>query len=339
MDEPSLQTTVTASVVLAITLSVLWHQGVFSRRAFADAPPRRGGLLFVDLIIVLGLLMVGQSLAQAAAFTLGLVPDDEQGRLAAAMLAGNVGFLPAGAYVLYRGATALEGGLAAFGFGVGGSWWTTLRVTVLGTIAVFVLVLATSALSLQLSLWLGEPAPAIAHEVLRVLRLDPTSAAALLLIFGAVVLAPLVEELLFRGMLQTWLLHTGWFNSRWAVILTASVLFAAVHISLMMVPREAASETTAAPAAQLAQVEADDAEAESAPTDADNGEPAADAEQEAEDEQPEERVFAWPAMPGLFVLAVALGYLYERTGSLWPPIIVHALFNAFNVAIVLNLPA
>jgi membrane protease YdiL (CAAX protease family) len=37
----------------------------------------------------------------------------------------------------------------------------------------------------------------------------------------------------------------------------------------------------------------------------------------------------------LAVLAVGLGILRERTGSVLAPIIVHALFNAFNVAITL----
>lgn len=43
----------------------------------------------------------------------------------------------------------------------------------------------------------------------------------------------------------------------------------------------------------------------------------------------------WHALPGLAVLGVMLGWLYEKTGSLWPAVIVHAGFNAFNVAMVL----
>ncbi len=46
-----------------------------------------------------------------------------------------------------------------------------------------------------------------------------------------------------------------------------------------------------------------------------------------------------PALAALFVLAIAFGWLYERTGSLWPGILVHALFNAFNLAIALLLLA
>lgn len=45
----------------------------------------------------------------------------------------------------------------------------------------------------------------------------------------------------------------------------------------------------------------------------------------------------WVAVPALFVLSLSFGFLYERTGSLWPPILVHAAFNAINVAYVLAL--
>jgi membrane protease YdiL (CAAX protease family) len=33
------------------------------------------------------------------------------------------------------------------------------------------------------------------------------------------------------------------------------------------------------------------------------------------------------ALPALFVLAIFLGYAYERSGCLWPPILMHVLFN------------
>lgn len=39
------------------------------------------------------------------------------------------------------------------------------------------------------------------------------------------------------------------------------------------------------------------------------------------------------AVPSLFVLAVVMGYNYERTGRLLAPILIHALFNAANLAL------
>lgn len=46
-------------------------------------------------------------------------------------------------------------------------------------------------------------------------------------------------------------------------------------------------------------------------------------------------VTQWQTLPALFVLGGMLGWMYEKTGSLWPCIILHACFNALNVGIVL----
>lgn len=42
-----------------------------------------------------------------------------------------------------------------------------------------------------------------------------------------------------------------------------------------------------------------------------------------------------PSVPGLTVLAVMLCLLYERTGSLWSNIIVHATFNTISIVMLL----
>jgi len=46
----------------------------------------------------------------------------------------------------------------------------------------------------------------------------------------------------------------------------------------------------------------------------------------------------WWEMPSIFVLAIALGYVYERTGNLWACITLHALFNCTEIALFLMLP-
>lgn len=45
-----------------------------------------------------------------------------------------------------------------------------------------------------------------------------------------------------------------------------------------------------------------------------------------------------PSLGGLFILAVALALVYEYTGSLWAPILMHALFNGMTVVIALLAP-
>ncbi len=42
------------------------------------------------------------------------------------------------------------------------------------------------------------------------------------------------------------------------------------------------------------------------------------------------------ALPVLLALSVAMGVLYERTGSLMVPVMVHVAFNAFNIAMALH---
>jgi membrane protease YdiL (CAAX protease family) len=41
---------------------------------------------------------------------------------------------------------------------------------------------------------------------------------------------------------------------------------------------------------------------------------------------------SWTNFGVLFVLGVALGYLYERTGNLWACMVLHGLFNGANLA-------
>ncbi len=45
-----------------------------------------------------------------------------------------------------------------------------------------------------------------------------------------------------------------------------------------------------------------------------------------------------PAFAGLFVLAVALTIIYEFTGALWAPMLMHALFNATSLILSLTWP-
>ncbi len=45
----------------------------------------------------------------------------------------------------------------------------------------------------------------------------------------------------------------------------------------------------------------------------------------------------WAFMPPLFVLAVGLGYVYERTGNLWGTIVAHSVFNGLQIILALKL--
>lgn len=92
-----------------------------------------------------------------------------------------------------------------------------------------------------------------------------------LVIFFAVIVVPIFEEILFRGLLQSML--TGFIGRPWPAILIASFAFTSMH--------------------------------------------------------------PWMHFPALFVLSIALGYAYERSGSLLRPIFIHTIFNATSITLAL----
>jgi membrane protease YdiL (CAAX protease family) len=131
------------------------------------------------------------------------------------------------------------------------------------------------------------------HPVIQAMKMEPALWRDVLLCVTAGVIAPVAEEIFFRGLLQTALIQRGWgllvpqglsgatdrgyapsAVHRWGAILLASAAFAAVH-------------------------QADQ-------------------------------------MPIIFVLAVALGYVYERTGNLWAAIFLHMAFNGLNLTMFIR---
>jgi membrane protease YdiL (CAAX protease family) len=129
------------------------------------------------------------------------------------------------------------------------------------------------------------------HEELELITAYPKLPLQILIVILAVVIAPLLEEMLFRGFFQTAIRSVWEFRNlngaspasscrktgagAWPSILISSGLFAIVHAN----PGH------------------------------------------------------WPA---LFVLAVCLGYTYEKSGSLFRPIFIHSFFNAATIIAVLT---
>ena len=111
------------------------------------------------------------------------------------------------------------------------------------------------------------------HEELQKITTHTQLPLRMLVIITAVIMAPVLEEALFRGLFQTMI--RSFLIKPWPSIAISSMIFAMVH---------------------------------------------ANAEH-------------WPA---LFVLALCLGYSYEKSGSLFQPIFIHCLFNAISITAVLN---
>jgi membrane protease YdiL (CAAX protease family) len=138
-----------------------------------------------------------------------------------------------------------------------------------------------------------------------------------LLVFSAVVAAPVVEELLFRGLVQPWLARRPWGG---VVGLAAALLMpltlqgfriTTVVFVLLLVPpfllvwRQGRSPVAGAvfgTSLFWAMMHAN----------------------------------VWPTPVPLFVLGLVLGFLAYRTQSLVAPLVLHALFNGVGCLILLN---
>ena len=121
---------------------------------------------------------------------------------------------------------------------------------------------------------------AIAHDLLAMIVDAPGDPWVWVLIGTAVVLAPITEELLYRGVLQSGLV--GLTGHRWVGVVCASLVFTAIHLSV--VPEGGRH-----------------------------------------------------ALVQLFALGVVMGLAFERTKRIGVPILMHALFNAYNVALAIAL--
>lgn len=120
------------------------------------------------------------------------------------------------------------------------------------------------------------------HEQLELITAYPRWQLRILIFIVAAVIAPVLEEMMFRGLFQTVirsLLETrdSKLESRyhaWIAIFISSGLFSMVHGNV-------------------------------------------------------------PHWPALFLLGLCLGYAYEKSGSLFRPIFIHAIFNAITITFVL----
>ena len=136
-------------------------------------------------------------------------------------------------------------------------------------LVVYPLILAIQAVTQQLS---GNNDDS--QEIVRYFLEHPDLKHRLAVILMAVIVAPVAEEIIFRGYFYGVIRK---FSGRIPAILISSLLFAAIHVHL-------------------------------------------------------------PSAPGLFILAITLCLLYERTGSLWGNITMHAAFNASTIVVLILWP-
>lgn len=268
----------TTPVLALVVIALLARRGCFSQRAFRNAPSRDTPLVLADLAVAL-LLLVGLGLAAPVvgqAVGLGDPSESAAGRRAMYVLLYQfMTQLPVVLYVLFRASTAPEG-LTRLGLACHRPR-RDLRLAGWGLLIGVILVQGVTAVVMLVAELFSWSMPTLGHDLLAVLVDTHSRLAAFLILASALVGAPLLEEVIYRGLVQSALLSHMGQTARWPAILGAALLFGGIHAGAA----------------------------------------------------------AWHALPGLVVLGVVLGWLYERTGSLLPPVLVHFGFNLLNVLLAL----
>ncbi len=241
------------------------------RTALADSPPRRNRLAPYAPFIPFAIWLVGTALLQVLTRQIiGSLPG-WQGTFMD-NLVFCLGAAVTVAVILLIARFTFARGLRGFGLrprtiprdlGWAAIYLLGIMPVVLGMIAITIYIGKTIG---------GQNFEMPRHVGLELITDSPALPLQILIIFLAVVIAPLVEEMLFRGMIQTTL--RSYVRRPWPAIILTSILFASVHANATH----------------------------------------------------------WPA---LFALAMGLGYSYEKSGSLFRPIFMHALFNGLTIAAAL----
>jgi len=235
----------------------------------ANRPADWPVLLVVGLVVLLS-----QPIGAGTAFAVFALTPEQRASLPGVALGAVGGYLTA--FCALIGAGFLLPGLIKR---LGAGWrgrdcvWGLVGIALAAPMVVFLGQIAL-ALAGLIARWSGSvPPQANAHATLRLLVGDETWSSGWwwALVAAVVIGAPIVEEVVYRGLLQSACrAATG---SRWWAVLIASGVFVLMHASV--------------------------AEAH--------------------------------ALVVLFALSLAFGVAYERTGRLWVPITMHAVFNAGNL--------
>lgn len=265
-------------------LALLAWRGCLRRDALAAGPSRRVGLVPADLLVGLGLMILGpaliaQLLPMATPADGAAEPDvlTSAGRILLVQASGQG--LPV-LYLLWR-AGSVPRGLRLIGV-IPAKPGRDLVWGVLGFLAAVPLVFATIQAAVLIGELFGQEAPVLAHDMLKMLVNSDSRLGSVLIVVSAVLVAPILEEAIFRGIVQSVMVEVAGEAKRWGVVFIAAFVFAIIHANT------ATWEN-------------------------------------------------WQALPGLFVLGLVLGWLYERSGSLWPSVLVHMSFNVLNIVMALSM--
>jgi membrane protease YdiL (CAAX protease family) len=198
---------------------------------------------------------------------------------------------------------------------------------VLGVLAFLVLAPPVYALQLLLVTWFESH-----HPLVDLLKEDPQPALVMACAISAVVAAPIAEEYLFRGMMQSWLEWLAVWNDRWG----------------SESPREIVVGQAGAGPAAKGPIKRPPATSQPNPLMYGRVPESADAWDDAMVQAEQASATWWPLVASavlfallhashgpdwipLFFFAIGLGYLYRQTRRLLPCIVVHFLLNACSL--------
>lgn len=146
----------------------------------------------------------------------------------------NGSALLATAVCLLLAARQFEGGMRGFLFGRARPG-VVLLWTVGLTVVACAVCQAVLFVTVILFRWAAPEYELAEHSVIEILQDGSLGRTVLVLSWlGAAVIAPVAEEVFFRGFLQTFLV--GWLRSRWLAILLAALAFTLVHAQVHALP-------------------------------------------------------------------------------------------------------
>jgi membrane protease YdiL (CAAX protease family) len=252
------------AVALVLVVAVIARMALWPGRDPLRAAPARPNALGLEALALAVLVYLVSAMVLAG--IVQAVGGDTRSVVATLVVGTGAHAAGIGA-CLFIASGQFEGGIRRFWCAEGGARLGRSSATiVLVTIAAVGLCPSVRDATTSVILHFAPNHEFAAHPTIRALRESGLPARyALALWISAVAVAPIAEELFFRGLLQTFLLRLV--RRRWIAISLASLAFGAVHL-----------------------------------------------------QQPH-------AIAALAVLGLLIGYAYERTGSLLPPILIHALFN------------
>ena len=206
----------------SLSLALLITRGELRERVLRQSPPRDPGLGQPAYAIAAGLvgfyvaamLLLNPSNSQAEQLTLTFIPFVLVGMMIGPLISVPDGLRTVGIIPTRPGRDLIWAGLA----------------TIVG-----LCLSMSSSIGLDAMLdwlvrmnWLETPPPEVVHETLRKLKEEFSPQLLISVIIGAVILAPLFEEMIFRGILQTSLLNLLG-QRRWPTLIISSLLFSLTH--------------------------------------------------------------------------------------------------------------